>query len=76
MGQKVMSLSDPAPKVMSLHVILKRSCADTRFCPSLCCVTEPVFWLRPTGASQCSGRSPSLTIRHRRVAAKRRHDHE
>ena len=28
--------------MMSLHVILKPSCADTRFCPSLCCVAEPV----------------------------------
>ena len=42
MGQKVMLLSDPVPKVMSLHVILKPSGADTRFCPSLCCVAEPV----------------------------------
>ena len=42
MGQKVMSLSDPVPKVMPLHVILKPSCVDTRFCPSLCCVAEPV----------------------------------
>ena len=36
-------ISDPAPKVMSLQVILKPSCADTRFCPSLCCVAEPVI---------------------------------
>ena len=28
--------------MMSLRVILKPSCADTRFCPSLCCVAEPV----------------------------------
>ena len=39
-----MSHSDPAPKVMSLQVILKPSCADTRFCPSLCCVAEPVHF--------------------------------
>ena len=47
---------------MSLHVILKPSCADIRFCPSLCCVAEPVF-------SRCARRrrlvlsAPSLTAR-------------
>ena len=29
--------------MISLRVILKPSCADTRFCPSLCCVAEPVL---------------------------------
>ena len=31
--------------MMPLRVILKPSCADTRFCPSLCCVAEPVIYL-------------------------------